>query len=64
MDGKGKDVIILDDSLDDDFKQTKKRFRFAAATTEGGLVSSNSYNQAYTRTRCTCTRPEVHISCI
>ena len=44
-DGEGKsgkeekEVIVLDDSLDDDFKQTKKRFRTPAATTKDGPVS-------------------------
>lgn len=37
--GKEKEVIILDDSLDDDFKQTKKRFRTPATTTKDGPVS-------------------------
>ena len=51
--GKEKDVIVLDDSLDDDFKQTKRRFRFAAATAEGGPVSYSFYH-AYTCTRTQC----------
>ncbi len=37
--GKEKEVIVLDDSLDDDFKQTKKRFRTPATTTKDGPVS-------------------------
>jgi hypothetical protein len=34
-----EEVIVLDDSLDDDFKQTKKRFRTPATTTKDGPVS-------------------------
>lgn len=41
--GKEKEVIVLDDSLDDDFKQTKKRFRTLAATTKDGPVSYIMY---------------------
>ena len=40
---KEKEVIVLDDSLDDDFKQTKKRFRTPAATTKDGPVSYIMY---------------------
>lgn len=34
-----EEVIILDDSLDDDFKQSKKRFRTPVASTKDGPVS-------------------------
>ena len=37
--GKEREVIVLDDSLDDDFKQTKKRFRTPATNTKDGPVS-------------------------
>ena len=36
---KEKEVIVLNDSLDDDFKQTKKRFRTPATSTKDGPVS-------------------------
>ena len=36
---KEKDVIVLDDSLDDDFKPAKKRFRTPTANTKDEPVS-------------------------
>ena len=42
-----KEVIVFDDSLDDDFKQSKKRFRTPATNTKDGPVSYMLYMYMY-----------------